>query len=433
MRRLATPALLASLALTAGCVVYDDPGYVIPDLSPVEGPVVAPADGWDAPSFEAPDDRPGEQPLGKAKVALLASSGDGSSAAGGEISFGPNGMAFAAWVVSDNGNGDIWLACSTDGGETWDDPVPVETGAIPSVTGAERRPYVAVDAERVAVIWTSNPDPATWVAIAERGEGPLVFGEPAFVGTADDHDMEDFANGVFLSTGELAVVTHSTDFDRDPIDALYLSRESDGWAPVEITEAVPGEPCECCALDLRATDDGGLQVVYRNNIDNVRDQFLLTITSDDQVSWSQVSTTAWEIWGCPMQGPRMAALPNGDLAVVWGDPTAGENQIWMARSTDGGVSWIDEHRVAPMDSEFQRWPRIAADADGVLTVGYHTGTTVWATSSSDGGATFSEPVPVEVPEGQLEIAELAVGPTGAAMVGTTGEQPDASVWFTPVQ
>lgn len=370
-----------------------------------------------------------------ASALRLAEAGSSARLAGGELTFSEDGVAFASWVASDNGNGDVWLARSVDGGGTWEQPVPVETGSSPAVAGGERRPFVAVSEDRVAVIWTSNPDPATWVAIAERTDGPLSFGAPMAVGTGDETDLEDFGNGVFLSDGTLVVVTHVTVWGGSPEEALFISRERDGWVPSSITDDAPGEPCACCAIDLLATDDGGLLVAYRNNIDDVRDQFVLAVTADREVSWSQASFTNWVIQGCPMQGPRFLPLPSGELLMFWSDPTAGDNRIWMARSDDDGATWQDESLVTPGNwvEGGQRWPRAAVDANGHIHIAFHVGSDVWTAWSNDSGASFAEPAMVQTSDGVLQEAELAIGPQGAAMVGSSGEYPDLSVWFTPIE
>ncbi len=413
------PLLIVSSLLGAACAPADVPYVVMP------GP------------FEvATEDEPtgGEEVFVDAAALRLADPVPNILLSGGELTFSEDGDAFAAWVASDNGNGDVWVARSRDGGGTWEAAVDVESGSSPAVAGGERRPYVVVDAARIAVIWTSNPDPATWIAIAPRTEGPLSFGAPQSVGTARTDDLEDFANGVFLSDGTLAVVTHVTVWGGSPEEALFVTRESDGWQASLITGDVPGEPCACCALDVLPTEDGGLLVAYRNNIDNIRDQFVLDVSAEGQVSWAQASFTNWEIFGCPMQGPRLLELSYGELLLFWSDPTAGDNQIWIARSEDGGATWAGQRGITADTSVTgsQKWPR-AAVSGSHIHVAFHVGAIGWTAWSNDRGVTFSEPQPVQTSDGPLEDVQLAIGPQGAAMVGSSGAWPDAAIWFTPLE
>jgi len=411
-------AFFAPALLLVACTPAEDIGYVTPDN------VVDVADGWEEADVS----------FAPAGPLLLAESSPGSEVAGGEITFADDGEAFAAWVAFDNYNGDVWLARSRDGGETWEDAVPVEVGSSPAVTGVERRPYVAVTEDRVAVVWTSNPDPATWVAIADRTDQALSFGEPFDVGTSTPDDLEDFANLVFLEDGELVVVTHVSD-PSDWSEALWITRESEGWAAEPLTDDAPGEPCACCAIDLLATADGGLLVAYRNNIDNIRDQFVLTVHPSGDVTWAQASFTNWELAGCPMQGPRIERLPDGELVILWSDPTAGESQIWIAHSHDDGANWHGEKRLTDASATgAQRWPRVGMDDGGDLHVAFQVANEVWSVKSHDGGIIFGDAERLETPDGPLLEAELAIGPRGAAMVGRSGELPeDAAVWFIPVE
>ena len=98
--------------------------------------------------------------------------------------------------------------------------------------------------------------------------------------------------------------------------------------------------CECCATDAVVADSGPL-VVYRDRSDSeIRDIAVVRAVGD---RWSEPTTIAddgWEINGCPVNGP--AAATRGDVvAVAWFTGAGGAAQVRAALSTDGGATFAE--------------------------------------------------------------------------------------------
>jgi hypothetical protein len=121
-------------------------------------------------------------------------------------------------------------------------------------------------------------------------------------------------------------------------------------------------------------------------------------TTNGGTSWARVNVDS--VFG----GPRyvtsstttLAADSAGTLVVQYGgSTTAGANgQIWVKRSTDGGVTWTGKTLITPStgggDSSF---PAIVAGAAGDFRLTYMDNRTgawnVWYRASTDGGVTWS--------------------------------------------
>lgn len=113
-------------------------------------------------------------------------------------------------------------------------------------------------------------------------------------------------------------------------------------ATIVVTEAarVDGRVCDCCQTDAVVTSLGPL-VVYRDRSDagEVRDIEARYRTA--AAGWSApvaVGRDGWQIAGCPVNGPAVAA-DGGRVAVAWftgADPGA---RVRIAFSGDGGASF----------------------------------------------------------------------------------------------
>ncbi|HQQ98744.1 MAG TPA: exo-alpha-sialidase [Cyclobacteriaceae bacterium] len=123
------------------------------------------------------------------------------------------------------------------------------------------------------------------------------------------------------------------------------------------------QTCDCCQTSMVVTDEGPV-IAYRDRSrDEVRDMSLVRWTGD---GWSEPYSPysdGWQIKGCPVNGPRLAARGNR-LAMVWFNAANDSTRLQIGFSTDGGVQfgkstllnsastigradvvWVDDHRV----------------------------------------------------------------------------------------
>ena len=133
-------------------------------------------------------------------------------------------------------------------------------------------------------------------------------------------------------------------------------------------------------------------------------------------SWPYAQTEMTSAFTLPIVAWDRTDGPHADnIYVVWdavtgGDAaTGGTSDIWFRRSTDGGRSWSDQMRLndndapAPGDPLDDRMlPVVEVNRDGVVGVAWYDRRRdetrrcweLFFTSSSDGGETFAENVPV---------------------------------------
>ena len=105
--------------------------------------------------------------------------------------------------------------------------------------------------------------------------------------------------------------------------------------------------CDCCQTDAAVGSNGPL-VVYRNRSDKeVRDIYLSRSVGQHWLAGQPVANDGWEIDGCPVNGPAVAAM-NDDVAVVWFTAAGDRPRVRFARSEDGGLTFS---RALDIDSD----------------------------------------------------------------------------------
>ena len=124
--------------------------------------------------------------------------------------------------------------------------------------------------------------------------------------------------------------------------------------------------------------------------------------------------------------PALAVGPDGTIYSVWIDNRGGPSAVYFASSTDGGATWTDPSvRVSPVSAGHQGEPAIAVDGSGTLYVVYRGGVSstidVWVTKSADGGLTWGVPSKVNDVSGFVQVSQsygpaIVLAPNGVAYV-----------------
>ncbi|MEQ1504989.1 MAG: sialidase family protein, partial [Myxococcota bacterium] len=190
-----------------------------------------------------------------------------------------------------------------------------------------------------------------------------------------------------------------------------------GYVPTVVDDGTRGQPCECCPVDLQVYPDGDTVMVFRNNIDNVREIYLLDApTGGPFTQTAKVSDTRWEISGCPFDGPVLGRTED-TLVATWVDGTLGDNYAFFAHSPDRGHTWSPSAQVFPANDNSMTWPTATAAEDGSIWLSIEE---IWHRTllahSVDGGATWAE---VEDPGEPLFVGELGAGDGRVGLVGIT--------------
>jgi hypothetical protein len=321
-----------------------------------------------------------------------------------DVAVAPDGTVFASWVDAEDR---LWVR--RHAGATWDDAVTVELGGMTPMVSMARRPYVATDGERVAVVLDDASGGTVHVYTSPADA--LAFTSVATLNGSSDATFDDFAKPVFAG-GELSVVWQSY----DPTGWIAMAGEAGGWRVERVDSAVPGLPCECCPLDVRATRSGDLFVAFRNNADNLREHWVVRLPGDGSTpTGAQATRTEGTLYTCPMEGPRLTETADAEL-LVWTD-ASGRGVAWIARSDDGGATWSREADVMGMTDLSS--PTTAVDDDGTVWVTAEDQGTTWLARSADAGRTFDAPTLLS-PGPDFGYGQVASSGGVTVVAGTAG-------------
>lgn len=102
--------------------------------------------------------------------------------------------------------------------------------------------------------------------------------------------------------------------------------------------------CECCQTGAARTRDG-LVVVYRDRSEReVRDIYCVRWQAGRWSDPQRVAADGWEIAGCPVNGPAIAARDD-QVVVAWFTAPRDSARVLLSRSNDGGRTFATPVRV----------------------------------------------------------------------------------------
>lgn len=265
-----------------------------------------------------------------------------------------DGVIYVAWEGETAGNWDIFFSRSTDGGATY--APPVNLSANP---GDSKLPAIAAHGKgEVYVAWQDSTGPGRQILFRRSTDGGKGFDSsrplaPHAVGTRAP------AIGV-EAIGSVVVVWQGT---VKGTLGIVFARSTDGGRTFSAPRLlVPGvRERQAPAV---ATADGEIYLVWRDRVAGRWEIFFAR-----SIDGGQTFTPALNVSRTPglANAPAIAANGRRRIAVAWQDDRTGTPQIFVARSTDGGITFSPAANIS-RTSGFAHLPVLAASLDRTFLV-----------------------------------------------------------------
>ncbi|WP_370086396.1 exo-alpha-sialidase [Ekhidna sp.] len=257
---------------------------------------------------------------------------------------GDDGNLYVSWVEKGDSNQvDFKYSAFTD--EKWTDPELIASGNDWFVNWADY-PMLAVDQSGNKIAhYLAKSSSGTYsydVNVVLKSTGSQKWSAPIIPhkdGTPTEHGFVTMLpknDGTFLlawldgrNTGGGGHGDHGSG-GAMTIRSAVIDMQGNLSEEIELDERV----CDCCQTGGVMTPEGAI-IVYRDrSVNEVRDMAFVTKTD---TGWSQPKLVAqdnWNIAGCPVNGPRVAASGN-TMASAWFTAADGEAKVKVAFAING--------------------------------------------------------------------------------------------------
>ncbi len=269
-----------------------------------------------------------------------------------------NEQIMLSWVEYLNDTTDALLFSKLEKGK-WSEPNEIANGSdwfvnwadFPSLATFYRKP------DNVAAHWLQKSANGTYdydVRIALSGDGGQHW-VPSFIphrdGAAAEHGfvtMFPLQNGRMFAVWLDGRNTKGSEGHNDShahSGAMTLrTAEFDEAGNLSEEAELDARVCDCCQTDAVLTDSGPV-VVYRDRSDEeIRDIAIVRKVNGQWSAPKRVHEDNWEISGCPVNGPGIAAQGN-NIAIAWFSAPENKGQVNVIFSKDAGKTFTDPIRI----------------------------------------------------------------------------------------
>jgi hypothetical protein len=257
------------------------------------------------------------------------------------------------WTQPDGENFAVKTATLAD--ESWSLPVSVVSSNALFVNWADFPAMAAFDDGTLAVSWLKENADLSYaydINLALSGDGGQNWGDAITPHTDRSPCQHGFVT--LLATGPNAMTVvwlDARDYDSQIDDdsfgnAMQLRSTTigrDGSLGRDV--ALDIRTCTCCQTSAALAGNGDVLVAYRDRSDDdIRDIYVVRRRGDVWSDPIPVHADGWEISGCPVNGPSIAA--HGDTAVVaWFTSANDIPAVKVVFSEDSGQSFGTAFRV----------------------------------------------------------------------------------------
>jgi hypothetical protein len=272
----------------------------------------------------------------------------GSGSGQPNLAVAADGRVYLSWIER-LGDSHSSLRFSVKDADGWSSPRVIAEGSNWFINWADFPSLLALPDGSLAAHWLVRSGSGSYaydVNIARSFDGGITWGEPIVPhrdGTATEHgfvSMFAAPNGglaaVWLDGRETKPEAGAHERGGDKMTLRYATMARDGALADEAV--LDARVCDCCQTSAAMTADGPV-VVYRDRSKGeLRD---ISIARLRNGKWSEPRTVfrdGWEISGCPVNGPSIAASGRR-LAVAWFTAAHDVLRVKLAFSDDAGASF----------------------------------------------------------------------------------------------
>ncbi len=248
----------------------------------------------------------------------------------------PKGEVMLSWTEKDaQGMSSFCLAFSKDKGKTFGEKKTIYSGTGINNSRMMRAKVLAKKDGSLVAVFSNRGEGSgrsSNIVYCISKDGGSTWTSPAMVDSDPKQGIvRGFFDAVVMSNDEVAIaylkdVENSTKHEERNL--RLVTTKNGTFLPERIIDPVV---CDCCPINMLIDANGALNVIYRDNNDDIRDMARM-ISTDNSATFSKpeiVYNDGWKINGCPHSG-AVSSIYGKSALVAWFSGAEKESGVRLA-------------------------------------------------------------------------------------------------------
>ena len=292
---------------------------------------------------------------------------------------------YVVWQDEILGSDEIFFAFSTDGGLTFSEP-----DNISETTEESFDPQISSEGNNVYVVWSEELPDNDEIFFAFSTDGGLTFSEPENISETATDSLEPQIS----SEGNNVYVVWEEDTPANPdfpIPEIFFAFSTDGGQTFSTPDNLSENAFESFNPQI-SSEGNNVYVVWDDNNAPGNIDIFFVFSTDGGLTFSEPENISENLGSS--SGPQISSEGN-NVYVVWDGSTDGNNDIFFAFSTDGGLTFSEPENISE-NAGLSIDPQISSEGNNIYVVWTEfapdfSSTEIFFSVSTDGGLTFSDP------------------------------------------
>ena len=247
----------------------------------------------------------------------------GTHAAGPRLSTVAGQPLVLSWMEPDESGTTLWYSMLAD--DEWQPPKAVTTGKSMFVNWADMPSVTAINQQHWVAHWLEMAGPLTYsyhVVTAQSLDGGKTWSDPLKPHTDGTPTEHGFVS-LYPYEGKVAAIwldgrKTGGEHGSDPEASGMTLRGAviDAQNRLSHEQEIDDLVCDCCQTDVAITANGPVAVYRDRKVDEIRDIYVARLINGNWQPGVPLHDDNWQIAGCPVNGPAIAAR-GADVAAAW--------------------------------------------------------------------------------------------------------------------
>lgn len=267
------------------------------------------------------------------------------AAAGPRLSIGAGGTIVLSWMEADDTGTTLWYSTLAD--EGWQPRQPVVSGKNMFLNWADLPSVVPLSDKHWAAHWLEMAGELIYsyhVVLSQSFDGGVTWSEPIKPHTDNTPTEHGFVS-MFLQDDSVSAIwldgrKTGNEASSDPMASGMTLRGAviDADGNLHDEQLIDELICDCCQTDVAVAAAGPVAVYRDRTVDEVRDIFVTRNVDGEWEIGVPLNDDNWQIAGCPVNGPAIAAIDD-TVAAAWFSAPEQEPIVQIRFSDNGGASF----------------------------------------------------------------------------------------------